>query len=1144
MREERKVVSALFADVVGSTQLGERLDPEDVRDIMGGAIARIIHAVEGFGGTVKDLAGDGVLALFGAPISHEDDAERAVRAGLEIVKEIGDYGVHIARDWEVEGFAVRVGIETGLVVLGPVGAGARIEYGATGDAINTAARLQSHARPGSVLVSGSTQRAVEPLFEWGEPQHYALKGKTDPVLALEARGVRPVPGSVRGLEGAATPFVGRQDELTSAAAVLRTLLAGSGGMLFVSGEPGIGKSRLLAELRHIFERSPAGHGRPLWLEGRCVSFGQSLPYLPIRDLLREWLGASADHPEEEARSALRHVMEALFGKAADEVSPYLGAVLGLTPRDQEASVLSGLSPEALLHRTVEAFRRLLAGLSGRGPLIVAVEDLHWADSSSVQMIERLLPLALVEPVLFLMAQRPEEDHPASRLIEEAQRRFPGRTTVISLQALPDEADLELLDSLIGTGTLPAEVEDRILETAEGNPFYLEELVRSLMDAGALSQANGGWRFDPGAHVEIPSTVEKVILARVDRLDADCHSVLTAASVLGRRFTLPLLQEVSGGNGTLAGALAQLRRLDLIRERGQASQPEYFFKHALIQETVYNTLLKRRRRELHRRAAEAIESMFTDQLETHYGLLAHHYRRANDLGAALTYHRKAADAARRVYAVEEALKHLAGALEVAAALGMGTGDPVVSKLLLDRGRVLAQTGDSPGARRDFETALEGARAGHDRATEMHALDELGFALAGAADYGDALGYLDPALGIAEALDDTASRVRILSRLSLVHSNQLRFDRGLEYGQQAMELARRVGDDRILAVAMDSLKQVAMEIGDFSTLEDIGSQLAEIHRRHGDLWYLQFVVFELAFMSIATASWEEAFARLDESLAIGRTIGDRGNEPLHLGAFAWAHRSRGDYGRALAAGREAVALAHQLGHAEWTSWSEGQLGITMVELHALEEAASHLRRGKEAAERAGARMHVLRCVGHLAWVHWLQGDGERALALADRAEDVVAQIALPPGRAYVPGRDAYVSVARVRLAGGEPERAESLLRPIVRACEACDWQEGVALGSLVIGLCRDALGDRSGAARCLGRALKVAEGAGLPGAEREAHTALAGLRRAEGRIAEAERHAARAADLIERLSATIDDETIRSEFVAAAAAQLRAEGRTPT
>ena len=655
MREERKAVTALNADLVGSTALGERLDAEEAKLVVGEAVSRMVAAVEALGGTVKDLAGDGILALFGAPAAHEDDAERAVRAALRIANDLAAYGSEVAAAWGVENLGVRVGVNTGSVVLGPVGGGSRVEYGAVGDPINTAARLQAAAAPGTILVGEPTHRLVEPLFDWDGPRHLTVKGKQDEVVAYEVTGIRAVPGRARGVLGIQTRLVGREDELAAARESAEAVLGGTGGILFITGEAGIGKSRLAAELRAVIEDTESPR-QPLWLEGRCVSYGESLPYWPFRDVLRDWLGLSLQEPELRVRVSLRRQLDRLFGDRALDFHPYLGAILGLTPEPESAPRLAELSPEALQYRTFEVVRALLERLAEERPVVLAIDDLHWADATSLQLTEHLLGLTDTSAVLLLLEQRPERDRPSWRLKTLAAEQYPHRSRELALDALSGDAHRELLRSLVGEGTLPGPVEERILESAEGNPFYLEELVGTLADTRVLVRDDEGWRFDHDAEIVIPPTVEKVILARIDRLDDAHRGVLTAASVLGRTFGLPLLEGVTGADGSLQDSLNILQRVDLIREARRWPEPEFRFKHALIQEAAYRTLLASQRKELHGKAAEWLEEHYAGHEEEVLGLLAHHWLAAEDDEKAARYLTRAGDRARLEWALDEAIGH--------------------------------------------------------------------------------------------------------------------------------------------------------------------------------------------------------------------------------------------------------------------------------------------------------------------------------------------------------------------------------------------------------------------------------------------------------------------------------------------------------
>jgi ABC-type oligopeptide transport system substrate-binding subunit/class 3 adenylate cyclase len=654
VRDERRVVTALFADLVGSTALGERLDPEELKLVVGEAVARMVTAIEAYGGTVKDLAGDGVLALFGAPVAHEDDPERAVRTGLRIVDDIEGFAHEVTEAWGVDSLNVRVGVNSGPVVTGAIGAGARVEFAAMGDAVNVAARLQSEARPGSVLVGEATRQIVADRFAWDGGVTLRLKGKADPVTAFTVTGAG---AGARGLGGAgsASRTIGRDRELAGALEAVDAVSTGAGGVVFVTGEPGIGKTRMVHELRRAFGAMTPQYGRSLWLEGRCVSYGGSIPYWPFRDLFRSWLGVGGDEPELRVRVTLRRQVDRLFAERADDIVPYLAALLGLSPTDAEASRIGELSPEALQYRTFEVVRHTIEALAAGGPVALVLEDLHWADATSLQLLERVVGDTEDQAMVLVCTLRPERDHASWRFKEDVARTLPHRFREVTLQALSGDAGHELLTALVGDGTLPADLEERILASAEGNPFFLEELVRSMVDAGALVREGQGCRFDHEVALQVPPTVEKVILARIDRLDQPAHDAVVAASVLGRTFSLPLLHAVAAGDD-VRSTLGELMRVDLMREGRRWPEPEFRFTHALIQETAYRTLVADDRRRLHGKAAVWLEQHHAGKEDEVAGLLAHHWLGAEDEAKAIRYLTTAGDRARQEYALDEAIAY--------------------------------------------------------------------------------------------------------------------------------------------------------------------------------------------------------------------------------------------------------------------------------------------------------------------------------------------------------------------------------------------------------------------------------------------------------------------------------------------------------
>jgi len=403
-------------------------------------------------------------------------------------------------------------------------------------------------------------------------------------------------------------------------------------------------------------------------------------------------------------------------------------------------------------------------------------------------------------------------------------------------------------------------------------------------------------------------------------------------------------------------------------------------------------------------------------------------------------------------------------------------------------------------------------------------------------------LNEGLGLAEAIGDREGQVSMLSRLCIVSTNLLRFDQAATFGERALALARAVGSERVVAGALDALKQVVLQLGDASRVADLADELSRIHERTGDLWLLQFVEFERAYVSIGTGRWEDALSGLRRSLEINRRIGDRGNEPLLLSAMGLYHAVRGDYDEALESGRRAVELATRVGHAEWTSFSELALGSTLLELHALEDADGHLERAATSADASGALLHLVRGAALLALCRWREGDPEQALRWMERAEDLMGQISTPPGGAYLPGWDAYASVARVRLASGDPSGARDLLQPVVTAAESLGWVDAIARGSSVLGRCEWALGSATEAERRLLRAADKARILEIPAAELEARTVLGVVYESGGRHAEAKLHRAAGRAILETLSGRIADESIRERFLSQALSEL-GEGSAP-
>src|SRR5918994_563945 len=659
---ERKYVTVLFADVVDSTGLGERLDPEQVAEIMNGAFAFFNASVKKYDGTVARLLGDAILAFFGAPVAHEDDAERAVRAGLDIQVAAKEYAEAVRRDFGVD-FGVRVGINTGLAVLAAVGDEIRTEYTAMGDTTNVAARLQSAAEPGSVLISADTYHLVKQLFEFKPLGATEVRGKSAPIETYEVLSPRTVPGKVRGLEGEglSSPLVGRAAEFQLVHDKLEEVRQGRGAFVAVVGEAGLGKSRLLAEVRTTADSQPP----VAWLEGRALSYEQAVTYYPWRQVIRQAIGAKEGEAPETVRERLHR--DPCCGTMPEGDLQFLEVVLSVES-GVTLEAVTALEGDELVDRIIEATRGYLRARADLMPTVIVLDDLHWADSASLELLLNVAGLVESWPLLIICLLRPDKDAPSWSAIEQARSQLGAHYTEIVLEPLDAAHSKELLGNLLYIEDLPESVRRLILNKAEGNPFFVEEVIRTLIDSGYIVRENGHWRATREiVNVTIPDTLTGVLSARIDRLPENTKHVAQTAAVLGRIFEYRTLKTVCAAAPPpeqiedVEPHLGVLTYEELVRERTNHPELEYIFKHALTQEAAYEALLIRHRKEIHRRAGEVLERLFQGRTEL-ASALAYHFRLGEAWQRAADYEMRAGEQAVKVYALREALEHYENAYQ--------------------------------------------------------------------------------------------------------------------------------------------------------------------------------------------------------------------------------------------------------------------------------------------------------------------------------------------------------------------------------------------------------------------------------------------------------------------------------------------------
>ena len=538
---ERRPLTILFADIAGSTAIAEKLDPEDWTVIVGEALGRLNMVAARYDGTVARLMGDGVLVFFGAPVAHEDDPERAVRCGLDMVREVAagiDADAHVGHGVPLQ---VRVGINTGPVVVGMVGGIIAQEYTAMGDAVNIAARMQAAAPPGGVLITAATYKFVAPLVEAADAGPLELKGKTEPVHAFHVTALRRGAVTARGLgDEVHSAMIGRDPQLARLRDAFAVVRARQGRVASVLGEPGIGKSRLLAELRaHVDATDPSAR----WIEARCLSYGRTLPYHLILDLVRSCIGVAPSADEPEIRAALEARMKLLFGEDWADPYMYLGHLLSIQLAPEVRARVSTLEFETV-KRYVSSLIHVVRALGASGPVVLACEDLHWADAASVNVLLQLLPLANELPLLIVATSRLDRESEGWRLVSSVRDTFGDALIELRLDRLSGDDTRILVANLLHIESLPLATRDHILEKAEGNPFFVEEVIRMLIDRGAIVREGERWVATAKVgDVEIPDTLQGLLLARIDRLPAESKRTLRVAAVIGRQFGVTMLERL-------------------------------------------------------------------------------------------------------------------------------------------------------------------------------------------------------------------------------------------------------------------------------------------------------------------------------------------------------------------------------------------------------------------------------------------------------------------------------------------------------------------------------------------------------------------------------------------------------------------------
>jgi len=791
---ERRHVTVLFTDLTCYTAMCERLDPEDVQEVMSRIFGEIAQVVAKYGGVIEKFVGDAAMVLFGVPKAHEDDPVRAIKAAMEVHSMVEALSPQV-RVMGCRPLSMHTGICTGLVVTGGVDAG-KGATGVTGDSVNMACRLSGMGKAGEILVGPCTYRMAEGYFDFEELESTKVEGKTEPVRIYQVLSRKDQPSKIHRLSGLRSELIGRNAEMAQLSEAVEKLREGKGSIIGICGDAGTGKSRLVEEFKTTLDLREIK-----WREGHAYPYSQNVPYSPVTDMLRRAIRIEEGDSPQKIREKVERRIGLLFGKRKDLV-PYIGSLFALPYPDIE-----GTSPDSWKHRLHKAVREFLSAVVKRAPTVICFEDIHWADPSSIELLRALLSGGKY-PALFLFLYRPPfAFFPGPQLgaLGDSYRE-------IRLQDLSPSDALEMTGSLLKTGDVPLELRNFIREKTEGNPFYLEEMINTLVESDTLVRDNGSWKLSrPLRESDISPTVHGVILARLDRLEKEAKRVLQEASVIGKTFMYEILKRVTEQEDYIDKHLAGLERLDLIRTRSSHPTLEYMFKHALTQEAVYNGLRKKEREKMHRRIGKVMEGLFMERLPEFYEALAFHYTHGADLKKSVEYLVKSGEKSFSRCALEESHNYFQQAFDLLV------GSTVV---------------------------------GRERAEDLiDLLNRWAPVFFWRGDYIRMVELLQSHEELAESLGPNAKAGMLFAWMGLALQAREKLNDANYYLRKALEIGKEVGNEKVVGYACAWLAPTCAEMGQLEDSELFTEKAQDISGRHKD----DSTLFTLALRAAGYASY---------------------------------------------------------------------------------------------------------------------------------------------------------------------------------------------------------------------------------------------------------------------------------------------------
>ncbi|GAB4424170.1 MAG: adenylate/guanylate cyclase domain-containing protein [Anaerolineae bacterium] len=961
---ERREVTVLFLDISNFTTTSYYLDSEEIYILVDEAMALLVEVLQKYGGTVDKFTGDGLMALFGAPVAHENDPERAVRAAMEMQSALRPLGRRLKASHGFE-FQARIGINTGSVIAGNLGSDVHMEYTVIGDTVNLAARLEAAAQPGTILVSHETYSQTRQLFDFESLSPFPVKGLPEPVHAFRPKSIVQKPGSLRGLPGVESPMVGREALLGRLAEAQQQIrLQGKQQTVFVTGEAGLGKSRLIAE----FRKTRLDPDVKVF-QGACLEYTRPRPLWVVIDLIKDILQL----PEERSGSLTRKILKNHLYRlnlALDETLPYLSHILELPQTDPEWALrLEQLDATIVQRQTFVALRQFLLAEIGQTPTVLVLEDLHWADPASRDFIEYFMQSSTAAPLLLILISRDAEQDPVMAPLFEAALRDSEHTVALQLRALSETETGQLVNHLVPQTDLTAStLKNAIVQRAAGNPFYVEEIIRMLIDQAALVHTpdTNSWVVMSGAGQKLkmmPGTIKGLILARFDRLPEGLRQTLQRAAVIGHTFSIGLLEKLHNvGREMLLVHLKELESRQFLTRQRQGSEWRYGFEHALTQETIYSTLLKRDRRLLHSRAAQVIADSPAWQGHTRAEALAYHLTRGSDPQQAIPYLITVADRAARRCAYETAAEHYRQAKQLMAGNHSHYGREFF-EIYINLGRALKYMGDFTAASQVMAESIEqlwhnnlAADSNSLHAILVETMTELADVKQRAGNYDEAVNYLNSGLqlmGESGQTKEPAVWSLLMDRLAWVRFRQGQLEEADALANAAANTITSANLDNPiqLATIFNTLGGVAWKQGNLQQAITHVERSLELYGSVGYLWGRGVTLANLGVLNYGLGNWVKARYYYLQAYNLQQAIGDMPHQAISLENLGVLDMAMGQLDTGRAKLLESLAVRRRLGDTWGMAQALVNLAMLAIRTDQADQAHAHASEALALGETIG-------------------------------------------------------------------------------------------------------------------------------------------------------------------------------------------------